>query len=77
MSELTRKKLLEQELPQDMVEAGTAPEEENFSTFLLEEDGLTVYFNPYQVGPWAAGVVTVTLPLKELAAAQPVMSFWK
>ncbi|WP_294447944.1 DUF3298 and DUF4163 domain-containing protein [uncultured Mailhella sp.] len=77
MSELTRKKLLEQELPWDMVEGGTTPEEENFNTFLLEENGLTVYFNPYQVGPWAAGVVTVTLPLSALSEAQPVMSFWK
>lgn len=77
MSGLARKKLLAQELPWDMVEGGTTPEEDNFSTFLLEEDGLTVYFNPYQVGPWAAGVIAVTLSLKELSAAQPVMSFWK
>ena len=77
MSELSRKKLLDQELPQDMVKAGTTPEADNFSTFLVEKDGLTLYFNPYQVGPWAAGVVTVKLSLKELAAAQPNMIWWK
>lgn len=76
MSELSRKKLLEQDLPKDMVEAGTTPEKDNFNTFLLEKDGLTLYFNPYQVGPWAAGVITVKLTLKELAAAGPDMSFW-
>ena len=77
MSALSRKKLLDQELPRDMVEPGTTPDEENFSTFLPEKDGLTRYFNPYQVGPWAAGVITVKLTLEELSEAEPVMSFWK
>lgn len=77
MSELSRKKLLAQDLPRDMVEPGTTPDEENFSAFLPEKDGLTLYFNPYQVGPWAAGVITVKLTLEELSKAEPVMSFWK
>lgn len=77
MSELSRKKLLDQKLPQNMVKAGTTPEADNFSAFLLEKDGLILYFNPYQVGPWAAGIITVKLSLKELAAAQPNMIWWK
>ena len=76
-SELSRKKLAQRDLPQDMVEAGTAPDQDNFQTFLLEKDGLTLYFNPYQVAPWAEGVVTVTLSLKELAPAQPHTAYWK
>ncbi|WP_294488069.1 DUF3298 and DUF4163 domain-containing protein [uncultured Mailhella sp.] len=76
-SELSRKKLAQRDLPQDMVEAGTAPDQENFQVFLLEKDGITLYFSPYQVGPWSEGVVTVTLSLRELAAAEPHTAYWK
>lgn len=77
ISELSRKKLLARGLPEDMVNMGTVPEEENFCTFVLEKDGITFYFSPYQVGPWAEGVVTVSLSLGELSDAAPRMSFWE
>ena len=76
-SELTRKELAKRDLPQDMVKDGTAPEAENFQTFLLEKDGITLYFSPYQVAPWSEGVVSVTLTLRELAAAEPYTAYWK
>ena len=77
MSELSRKKLLQRDLPPDMVKEGTEPDIGNFQTFLPEKDGLTLYFSPYQVAPWSEGVVTVTLTLEELAAAGPCASYWK
>lgn len=77
MSTLSRKKLLQQDLPLDMVEAGTTPDAENFQVFLLEKDGLTVYFNPYQVAPWSEGVPSVGLTLRELTDARPKSAFWK
>ena len=77
ISVLSRKDLLARGLPQDMVMAGTMPEEDNFSTFLLEKDGITFYFSPYQVASWADGVITVTLKLKDLAGAAPHRQYWK
>ena len=77
LSRLSRSRLIQRGLPGDMVEAGTAPEAENFQTFLVEKDGLTLYFSPYQVGPWSEGVVTVTLSLKDLAEAKPHLAYWQ
>jgi hypothetical protein len=37
------------------VDDGTAPVAENFTSVSLEPDGLVVSFDPYQVGPYAAG----------------------
>ena len=59
-----------------MVTPGTEPKKENFRTFRLEKDGITFYFDPYQVASWADGVITVTLSLSELAEAGPNPSFW-
>ena len=58
-------------------QAGTTPDAENFQVFLLEKDGLTVYFNPYQVAPWSEGVPSVGLTLRELTDARPKSAFWK
>ena len=49
------------------LDQGTATKPENFSTFTLTSQGLTIYFNPYQVAAYAAGVITVTIPLPELS----------
>jgi len=46
---------------------GTAPREENFSAFSLTSQGLTLYFNPYQIAAYAAGVIAVSIPLSEIA----------
>ena len=59
-----------------MVKPGTMPEEKNFSVFLLEPEGLTIYFEPYQVAPWSEGTIMVTLPLKALSPAKPRMEYW-
>ena len=77
ISVLSREKLLARGLSQDMVKPGTMPEVDNFSTFLLEKDGITFYFSPYQVASWADGVITVTLSLRELAGAAPHRQYWK
>ena len=77
ISALARGQLLQRGLPESMVEPGTEPERENFQTFRLEKDGITFYFDPYQVAPWSEGVVTVTLSLSELAGASPNMRCWK
>ncbi len=38
----------------------------NFQFWILAPDGLTFYFPPYQVAPYAAGIQTVTIPLDAL-----------
>ncbi|MFO0702268.1 MAG: DUF3298 domain-containing protein [Candidatus Andersenbacteria bacterium] len=44
------------------VATGAAPTAEIFQRWLLDNDGLTVFFDPYQVGPYAAGPQRVTIP---------------
>jgi peptidoglycan/xylan/chitin deacetylase (PgdA/CDA1 family) len=51
-----------------MIEGGTTPEPENFDGVLFLEDGtLRITFDKYQVGPGAAGVVTIELPVENVA----------
>ena len=60
----------------DMLRSGTAPEAENFSTFALIPAGIRIFFQPYQVAPWAAGPQTVDIPLGELPGSDPRLSLW-
>lgn len=60
MSEAERKSL------DEMVKTGAGPKEENFANFVFNEDNLTFIFNPYQVAPYAAGVMQVRMPYEEL-----------
>ena len=55
----------------DMLRSGTAPEAENFSSFALTPEGIRIFFQPYQVAPWAAGSQVVDIPLDALADAAP------
>lgn len=50
----------------DMLEEGTAPVQANFSRFLPLYDGLVIYFQEYQVAPYAAGPQQVTIPYEKL-----------
>lgn len=86
-SKVSRKALAQQdsdkdeEAPQDnfmdeMLRAGTEPVEENFATFAILPDGIRLYFQPYQVAPWAAGPQTVDVTLDDLKNAKPKLEFW-
>lgn len=52
----------------DWMLEGTAPTPENYSNFTLSSDSLTIYFPPYQVGPYAMGPQQVSIPLTMLDA---------
>lgn len=41
------------------VKEGAGPDPENFRSFTANEEGLTLYFDPYQVAPYAYGVQEV------------------
>ncbi len=53
----------------DMISAGTTADEENFQTFFLEGKNFVLLFPAYQVGPYALGPVTLSIPLTELSTA--------
>ncbi len=60
-----------------MLTDGTLPEADNFASFALLPDVLRIYFQPYQVGPWAAGIHSVDVPLEILDAAKPHRNYWR
>lgn len=43
---------------------GLSPKIENFNNFMVNGNDVVVYFEPYQVACFAAGIVNVTLPKK-------------
>ncbi|MCQ2597830.1 MAG: DUF3298 and DUF4163 domain-containing protein [Treponema sp.] len=49
----------------DWIQNGTEPVEENFEAFAITDEGksLTVYFNPYQIAPYAWGILAVKIEL--------------
>lgn len=63
-------------LSEDMLRSGTTPDPDNFSSFALVPGALRVFFQPYQVAPWAAGPQSVDIPLEELEDADPQYKYW-
>lgn len=51
---------------QQMLSEGTAPTKDNFSKVLPTKEGLIVYFDEYQVAPYAAGPQKVVVPYAKL-----------
>ncbi|MBP3730705.1 MAG: DUF3298 domain-containing protein [Mailhella sp.] len=76
-SEFSREELTRRGLDPSMVEAGTVPVPENFLVFLLDDDGILLFFEPYQVAPWADGTIRLHIPLDRLKKASPKLSYWK
>ena len=60
----------------DMLEAGTAPDMANFDLFTVVQNGIRVYFPPYQAAPYSEGYLTVTIPLADLTEFSPHTTFW-
>ena len=59
-----------------MIHDGTEPLADNFSALAMVPGGVRVYFQPYQVAPWAAGTQRVFIPLEKLAPAGPLHLLW-
>ncbi len=51
---------------EDFAQDGTKPTADNFSKILPRKDGLTVYFEEYQVAAYAAGPQQVVIPYAKL-----------
>lgn len=50
------------------LEEGAGAKEENYQRFVFTKDGLTFFFDPYQVAPYAAGSQEITLPYQTLVS---------
>lgn len=59
-----------------MLRSGTTPDPDHFANIALIPQGVRVYFSPYEVAPWAAGVQQVDIPLEELREAEPRLELW-
>lgn len=59
-----------------MLLEGTEPLVENFSSITLTPEGICINFQPWQVAPQAAGIQTVSMPLKELMPSAPLLALW-
>lgn len=59
-----------------MVETGTAPLVENFSSFIFTPDGICINFQPWQVAPSSAGIQRINMPLEELMPSLPMLDLW-
>ena len=63
-------------LVEDMLKSGTSPDLDNFTAFAPIPNGIRLYFQPYQVAPWAAGMQEVEIFLSELEDAEPKAAYW-
>ncbi len=52
----------------DFIVPGTEPTVENFRNVLVTREGMTVFFNPAQVAPYARGLVSVDIPTSDLSS---------
>ena len=68
IADLKRQYGTDYEAMREFVEDGTAPVTDNFTSVSLEPGGLVVSFDPYQVGPYAAGPREVYIPASKVQA---------
>jgi hypothetical protein len=57
---------IDENVTSDWIEKGAGPKAENFEKFTVDLYDINIYFDPYQVAPYAAGPVVVNLSFDEL-----------
>lgn len=78
ISSLSYNELVKLNINEDLnwLKEGTKPIEDNFSLYYLDEQGLHLTFPPYQVAPWASGIIKITIPITKLSKwLKPVDNF--
>ena len=66
---LIKSSLAQSQFQDDLwLEEGAGAKEENYQRFVFTQDGLTFFFDPYQVAPYAAGSQDITLSYQSLAS---------
>ncbi len=51
----------------DWIADGASAKGENYQSFIVTDDGITILFDPYQVAPWSDGAIDIAVPLKSFA----------
>lgn len=54
------------EYDEEWIKEGTSANIENFSYFNITQDGLSLLFVPYQIGPYSDGEIKILIPEKDL-----------
>ncbi len=71
LSEYCIEELMDMENPDpDWIQKGAAPQKDNYEFFTIDESGLTIMFPQYQVAPYVAGVIRITIPLEHLMGVE-------
>jgi hypothetical protein len=70
-TDLKRQYGADYEALRSFIDYGTTPTADNFTSVSLEPDWLVVSFDPYQVGPYAAGPREVRVPAEDV---QPMLA---
>lgn len=70
------RKTLGEDTDEEMLTDGTEATETNFGALSLLPTGVSVEFQPYQVGPWSIGQQHVDITLEDLAPAKPSPRVW-
>lgn len=60
---ILKEKLSKDKSSLDWMKNGTEAILENYTNFVIRDDNLVILFNPYQVGPYALGVVEASIPI--------------
>ena len=61
---------------EEMIKSGATPDLDNFTCVVPTPEGVRIFFQPYQVAPWAAGPQEVDISLQELQDAGPRRAYW-
>jgi putative hemolysin len=69
LSDIAVADILERDLgfDEELVNMGAGPDKINFEKFALDYDTLYLYYPPYYVAPYAAGLQVVEIPLTDIA----------
>ena len=78
LSSLSYDELVKLKINEDLswLKEGTKPLVDNFSLYYFDEQGLHLTFPPYQVAPWASGIIKITISMDKLSKLlKPVDNF--
>ena len=78
LSSLSYDELVKLKINEDLewLKEGTKPLDDNISLFYFDGSGLQLTFPPYQVAPWASGIIKITIPIDKISKwLRPVDNF--
>ncbi|MEK7228197.1 MAG: RsiV family protein [Patescibacteria group bacterium] len=62
-AKLVQKELLKREGAQaDWITDGASAKEDNYSSFVITDTGVTILFDPYQIAPYSDGAIDISIP---------------